>query len=94
MGKMILGLKTGLATGVLFSLMATSSFAAQVTEEKAKSIALENAGVKEKDTSYILAKSGREDNHPIFEVEFLTNDFQKYEYEILVEDGIILEVGY
>ena len=45
MGKMILGLKTGLATGVLFSLMATSSFAAQVTEEKAKSIALENAGV-------------------------------------------------
>ena len=94
MGKMILGLKTGLATGVLFSLMATSSFAAQVTEEKAKSIALENAGVKEKDTSYILAKSGREDNQPIFEVEFLTNDFQKYEYEILVEDGIILEVGY
>ena len=50
MGKMILGLKTGLVTGVVLSLMATSSFAAHVSEDNAKSIALETGGVNGTDT--------------------------------------------
>ena len=83
-----------LAAGVLFATTAPNVFAAQVTEEKAKAIALDNAGVKETDIPYIKTEMDYEDGRQIYEVEFWTKENKKYEYEIKAEDGIILKIEY
>ena len=44
MNKKIAFLGTGLAAGILCTAMAVNAFAAQVTEEQAKTIAMEDAG--------------------------------------------------
>lgn len=88
--RLLLG--TGLVTGALLTLMTMNVFASQITEERAKSIALENAGIKAEDVSFIWTEIEREDHRLIYDVEFLTKDHKEYDYEINAADGTILSI--
>lgn len=81
-----------LAAGVFFTTMTSNVFAAQITEENAKAVALENAGVKETEVPYIKTEMDYEDGRQIYEVEFWTKENKKYEYEIKAEDNTILKI--
>ena len=58
--------------------------------DKAKSIALENAGVKAADASFTAAKLDRDDGRYVYEIDFYTSD-REYDYEIDALSGKILE---
>lgn len=88
--RLLLG--TGLIAGALLTMMTKNVFAAQITEERAKSIALENAGIKEDDVSYIWTEIEREDHKLVYDVEFLTKDHREFDYEINAADGTILSI--
>lgn len=64
-----------------------------ITEEKAKKIAMEHAGVKESDITTSKVKQDRDDGILIYEVKFFTAD-KKYEYDIKADDGKVLKVDY
>ncbi len=80
--------------GLLATGFAISVLAAEITEEKAKAIALENAGVKAENVTFIRAEQDWEDGRNIYEVEFLTKNQEEYDYELLIEDGEILAINY
>lgn len=82
----------GLVAGALLVMMTMNVFAAHITEDKAKTIALENAGLKAEEVAFTKAKLDHEDGKIIYEVEFLTNDYKEYEYEINAADGLILSI--
>ena len=63
----------------------------EVSEAKAKEIALNDAGIKDPD--YIWAKKDRDDGKVVFDVEFV-KDGVEYDYEIEVESGKILSKDY
>lgn len=65
----------------------------EITEEKAKQIALEHAGVKESDVTAIQIKQDYDDGSKQYEIEFYTAD-KKYEYDIKADDGTVLKVDY
>ena len=88
--RLLLG--TGLVAGALLTMMTMNVFASQITEERAKSIALENAGIKAEDVSYIWTEIEREDHKLVYDVEFLTKDHKEYDYEISAADGTILSI--
>lgn len=85
---------TVLTAGTLAAVMAFHVFAAQITKEKAQSIALENAGVTEENVTFIKNETDREDGRLVYEIEFLTSDFKEYDYEIDAETGIIISRDY
>lgn len=67
----------------------------EITLEKAKEIALDHAGVKAADATFVEAKSGYDDGCLIYELKFKVssgNTYKKYDYEIAAADGSI--VGY
>lgn len=66
----------------------TSSTA--ITEDKAKEIALSDAGVKESDTSYLVVKADRDDGASVYDVEFYVASTKlEYDYEIDAATGTI-----
>ena len=83
-----------LITGIFTAALSFTVFAAPVTEENAKSIALEHAGVKSEDVSFVLAEQEYEDGNLIFNVEFITKSNDKYDYEILVDSGVVLAADF
>lgn len=83
-----------LLAGMIFTGMAVSVSAAPVTEDDAKNMALEAAGLEEKDVSLIRTKPDREDGRDIIEVEFYTEEGEEYDFEVIAEDGTILSVSY
>lgn len=64
-----------------------------ITEEDAKKIAMEHAGVKESDVTTSRVKQDRDDGILIYEVKFFTAD-KKYEYDIKADDGKVLKLDY
>ena len=84
----------GMAAGALLMMMTLNVSADQMTVERAKKIALEHAGAKETDVSLVKAKTEYEDGRLIYEVEFLTKDYQEYGYEINATDGQILKIDW
>ena len=60
-----------------------------IGSDKAKSIALNHAGVSESDTYQLKVKQDYDDGRLEYEVEFKSND-KEYEYTILASDGTIL----
>ncbi len=84
----------GIAAGALLIMMTMHVSAHQMTVEKAKEIALENAGIKEEDLTFVKTKSDYEDGRQIYEVKFLSSDLQEYEYEINATDGQILKIDW
>lgn len=58
--------------------------------EAAKALALEHAGVSEKDSLFSKAKLEREDGRMVYELEFYSNNIE-YDYEIDALSGTILD---
>ena len=61
MKKRSVFLPTSVIAGFFAAALSFSVFAAPVTEEKAKSIALEHAGVKSEDVTFVLAEQEYDD---------------------------------
>ena len=87
-------LAASLIAGICSAALSLTVFAAPVTEEKAKSLALEHAGVKAEDVTFVLAEQEYDDGNLIFNVEFITKSNDKYDYEILADSGIILAADF
>ena len=60
-----------------------------IGQEKAKSIALTHAGVKESDTAYIICKLDNDDGFMEYDVEFYVGNME-YDYEINAKTGDVL----
>ena len=74
--------------------MGATAFAANISDARAKEIALNHAGVNAADVTYSFAKLDFEHGVQIYEVEFMTKDFREYDYEISVADGSIISYDY
>lgn len=66
------------------------SWEGSLNEEEAKQIALSDAGVSEDDIAFIRIEKDRDDGIAVYDVEFMTNDFSEYDYEINAENGEII----
>ena len=62
----------------------------KISLEKAKSIALKDAGVAASSATFTKAKLDKDDGKLEYEIEFVANG-KKYEYEILASNGRILK---
>ena len=60
---------------------------------KAKDIALDDAGLREKDVTFVRTRADYDDGRKVYEIEFYTNKGE-YDYEINAETGKILDVDY
>ena len=58
--------------------------------EEAKKIALKDAGLKEKDATFVTAKADYDDGRKYYDVEFYYNGME-YDYEISAESGRITD---
>lgn len=67
-----------------------SSPEAKTGIKKAKQIALERAGLREKDGHWEKAKTDREDGRLVYDLEFVSGEME-YEFEIDAKNGKILE---
>lgn len=68
-----------------------------ISLEKAKETALDHAGVKATDATFVKAKSDYEDGRAVFEIEFVVssgNTIKEYDYEIAASDGSIISYDY
>ena len=72
---------------------AASGSTTDIGEAKARSVALNHAGISESSTSYIYAKKDWDDGRWVYDVEFWA-DGKEYDYEILASDGTILSYNY
>ena len=66
-----------------------SQTGSSITQEEAKNIALQNAGVKESDVISIWIKEDYDDGRAVYDVEFYVNGIE-YDYEIEKSSGKIL----
>ncbi len=64
-----------------------------ISEDKAKKIALDDAGVKENDVTGIRVKLEMDDGRQEYEVDFYAGT-KEYDYKIAAADGAILEKDY
>ena len=60
--------RTGLVTGMLATAISMNVFAAQVNEESAKTVALENAGQTTETVTFISSVSDYEDGKLVYDV--------------------------
>lgn len=67
----------------------TVSSTSALTEDQAKAIALEHAGVAEADATFYRVKSDRDDGRSVYEIEFYSGTTE-YDYEIDQNSGEIL----
>ena len=79
--------------GTAASGTSSTSSTADIGEAKAKSVALNHAGISKSDTSYIYAKKDWDDGRWVYDVEFWA-DGKEYDYEILASNGTILSYDY
>ena len=62
-----------------------------LSEEDAKSIAIEHAGLLTDQITFTKSTLDKNDYQPHYDIEFYTNDNKEYEYEIALDTGKILE---
>lgn len=68
----------------------STTAATAITEEKAKEIALSDAGIKEADTDYLVVKADTDDGVTVYDVEFyVASSKLEYDYEIDASTGKI-----
>lgn len=83
-----------LAFLLVFSL-SFSAFAADVSADKAKAIALKDAGYSSADVSRLSVRSEYDDGVKYYDVSFIVNkadgSVYEYDYDVRVSDGKILE---
>ena len=75
------------------ALPLTRTASADITEDRAREIALADAGLTEADTQYLRTKADYDDGRSVYEVEFYA-DGAEYDYEIAAADGAILSKDY
>ena len=80
--------------GAFGSVFAGTVFGAPVTEEQARSIALDHAGVETEQVAFIQTEQELEDGQTVINVEFVTTAYEEYDYQILAGDGKILGADY
>jgi len=68
--------------------------ASQFTMEQAKAVALAHAGLTEKEVTYTKQKMDWENGRQVYEIEFYTDDYKEYDYEIDVATGKIVSSDY
>ena len=71
----------------------TNTSTGAVDEAKAQEIALTHAGVKAADATITKSKLDYDDGHQVYEIEWYANG-AKYDYEIAVATGEIVNSGY
>ncbi len=71
----------------------SNSATISITQDQAKSIALQDAGVAESDTQFLWVKEDYDDGRAIYEVEFYANGTE-YDYDIEKSTGRILSSDY
>lgn len=74
----------------IFVLLAISAGGETLTEERAKAIVLESAGVLEADATFTRVEYEEEDGRPHYEVSFYTAGME-YEYEVDEKEGAVLK---
>lgn len=65
--------------------------------DKAKEIALNHAGVKAADTTFVETKRDYENGRLVYEIEFVVlsgNTYKEYDYEVAASDGTIVSYDY
>lgn len=75
----------------------TNQTAGEITVEEAKTIALEHAGVKAADATFIQAKRDYDNGRSVYEIEFVVasgNGYLEYDYDIATADGSIVSFDY
>lgn len=75
----------------------TNQTAGEITAEEAKTIALNHAGVKAADATFIQAKRDYENGRSVYEIEFVVvsgNGYLEYDYDIATADGSIVSYDY
>ena len=65
----------------------------EIDQDTALALAMENAGVPEKDAYNVKVERDRENDIPIFQVEFET-EYGNYDFEIAITGGKIIGVDY
>ena len=67
--------------------------ASAITQDQAKTIALEDAGVQESDAQFIRVQEDYDDGRAVYEIEFYANGTE-YDYEIAKDSGAIVKCDY
>ncbi len=80
---------------VLLLALATFIFAGcggetKISADRAKEIALNNAGLTENEVTFVRTEKDRDDGRVVYEVEFYSKDNKEYDYEIDAETGDII----
>lgn len=79
---------------ILVLSLSVTAFAANISAESAKSIALSDAGFSSSEVSYLNVKTEFDDSVKVFDVSFIAfnpdGSFTEYDYEIKAADGKIL----
>lgn len=65
-----------------------------LTEEEAKLVALNHAGLTHDQVTFIKSGTDRENGQIVYDVEFHTSDYQEYDYEIDPYTGEVLNYDY
>lgn len=63
---------------------------AVISEERAKEIALDHAGLKEEEVSLVKSELDYDDGIAVYEIEFYGKDYREYDYEISAGTGEII----
>lgn len=82
------------ALGALVLAASINAFAADISNSRAKEIALEHAKVAEADLAFSRVETDYEDRRLVYDVEFVTNSGAEYDYEIEAATGTILKYDY
>lgn len=86
---------TGTNTGANTGVNTGTNSGTYIGEEKAKSIALNHAGLTENQVTFVRVRMDYDDGRREYEVEFYNkNSFTEYDYEIDAVTGRILSVDY
>ena len=67
---------------------------AAITADKAKEIALSDAGLTSGQVTFVYAELDRDDGRLVYDVEFYTADYKEYDYEIDAGTGAILSKAF
>ena len=74
----------------VFVLAGCASTEVKISEDKAKEIALADAGLKSEDVTFRRIEKDRDNGKIIYEIEFHTKDMMEYDYEIDAETGTVI----
>ena len=86
----ILNEQTGTTTPTPSPVVSTTPTTGDIGLEKAKSIALADAGLTASQVTFTKARQDWDDGRMVYDVDFYTGT-AKYDYEILASDGTVLQ---